>query len=235
MASNCIMFETDETMFAPQSNVYFVSSRRPNLDIINDETFKTNLVTQQDAILNELDDLNNIEALENNSHMIEGLASASIAYAARAIEKRIEMQTFYCDCCKFVFNENRKLDDSSIYVIDSKRPCASTFYLCKIADRFLNLHKPKLLSYQVDSDDSETVERDFIVLYYLVFREIDFETVFENSTFKDHEEHKFHLIRCIVKEYIRIKTTQISKQITFSQHDKILRSRLAKWIHFCGQ
>lgn len=237
-ASNCMAFQLfDSQALTAQSNVYFVSSRRPKLDIINDENFQRNLSNQTAEILEEFgqpEDLSTLNDMEKCSHLTDGMSNASIAYAARMIEIKIEKEIFYCDCCKLVFGENEKLNDHTIYVIESKRPCVSTFYICKIVDRFMRIHKPKFLSND-HSDHSDYSERDFRVLYYMIFQEIDFDNVYTESNFKDHEQHKFHLIKCIVQQYIRLKTSQISKQFTFSQYDKFLRSKLTRWINFAGQ
>lgn len=229
--SNCMELDSQSTDFGPKSNVYFISSRRPKLDVLNDETFQTNLNNQEDEIMNELEALCNLEGLESNSHLLDGFLNASIAYAARIIEKRIESRAFYCDCCRFIFAENDKIDDGAIHLNETNRPCASTFNICKIADRAMSLYKPKCFENYVD--------RDFKVLYYIIFREMtdinNFSSFFAQSDFQDHEEHKFHLIKCIVQQYISIKTTQICKQITFDLHEKIRRTKLTKFIHFCGQ
>lgn len=242
-SANCILLEEVNSSFTPQSNVYFISSRRPKLDIINDESFRRNLALQQSQIQDEFDELENLadlDGVEITSPLHDGIAGASIAYAARLIEKKIEGQIFYCDCCKFVFAENRKLIDVTFHLIESKKPCASTFLICKIVDKFMKLYKPKCFDCltgldRLDKDGNENKEKDFRVLYYMIFKEIDFDKMYEDSDFKDHEPHKFHLVKCIIKEYIRIKTSQISKKITLSQYDKLLRTKLTRWIHFCGQ
>lgn len=225
--SNCMILDSKSTDFGPESNVYFISSRRPKLNILNDEQFQRNLGNQEEDIMNEIEELCDLDGLKSSSHLFDGYGSASIAYAARMIEKRIESREFYCDCCKLVFSENEKINDGSIHIIETKRPCVSTFNICRIADRVISLYKPKC----IDNFD----DRDFRVLFYIIFQEIDLLSAYAESNFKDHEEHKFHLIKCIVQQYINIKTTQICKQITFDLHDKIRRTKLSKYIHFCGQ
>lgn len=228
--SNCAIFDTfdpETTDFSPQSNVYFISSRRPKLDVMNDEVFQRNLENQQDEISMELGQMYELEGFERNHHLFGGYVGASLAYAAYIIEKRIESRTFHCDCCKLVFSENEKLCERSIQMIESKRPCVSTFYICKIIDKVMSLWKPKCFENHRD--------RDFRVLYYMAFQEINFENVYPLSDFKNHEEHKFHLVKCIVQQFINIKTSQICKQISLDLHEKILRSKLTNWIKFCGQ
>lgn len=238
-SANCYAldaFDSQQPTLHPQSNVYFISSRRPKLDILSDETFQKNLAEQENDLAEEfgvLESIDDVEGLELSGHMMDGVAGASIAYAARVIEKKIETQTFYCDCCKFVFAQNPKLMNRAIYIIDSKRPCVSTFYICKIADRFIKLYEPTI--FKKNTAEETNNNRDFRVLFYMIFKEIDYNRLFEKTDFKNHEAHKFHLVKCIVQEYIRIKTAQISKQVTLSHYDKLLRSRLTRWIHFAGQ
>lgn len=234
-SSNCLVLDENKSSFSLHSNVYFISSRRPKLDIMNGENFIQNIKSQEEQILDELEELEDIAGIESCSSLHDGIAGASIAYAARLIEKKIERQVFYCDCCKFVFSENEKLMDGT-FLIEEKRPCASTFLICKIVDKFIRLYKPKCFGMDsVDTEENKHTEKDFRVLYYLIFKEIDFARVYETSDFKDHEPHKFHLVKCIVKEYIRMKTSHTSKQITLSQYDKLLRTKLTRWIHFKGQ
>lgn len=104
----------------------------------------------------------------------------------------------------------------------------------------MTLYKPKCFARlnpleNINFDESRAIDKDFRVLYYMIFKEIDFEKVFDESDFKDHEQHKYYLIKCIVDEYIRIKTTRTSKQITLDQYDKLLRTKLTRLIHFSGQ
>lgn len=93
-SANCIAFDgliDQMCSLTPQSNIYFVSSRRPKLDVMNDEVFQQNLAQHSGQILDEigaLEDLTDIEGMEINAPIIDGLAGASIAYAARLIEKK---------------------------------------------------------------------------------------------------------------------------------------------------
>lgn len=85
-------------------------------------------------------------------------------------KKKIEKQTFYCGCCKFIFLENKKLADPSIYTIESKKPCSSTFYIFKVADTFLKLYKPECFNKPSTDDTANNNVRDFRVLFYMILR-----------------------------------------------------------------
>lgn len=230
--SNCQMFEpfeANERNWSNHSNIYFVSSRRPTLDIMNDNEFQRKLASQHDTALQKLAEL---EEFEKREHLVDGLSGASIAYAARSIEEKIETKDFYCNDCKFVFRENDKLIECTFHIIESKRPCHSTFIICKIVDRFLNLYH---MHGRYSMKNLNAEEFDFNVLYYMIFQEIDFDRMYENTDFSHHIAHKFHMIKCIVREYITMKTRLISKRITFGEYNKFLRSKLTNWIQFCGQ
>lgn len=223
-ASNSDSF--NQIDWTKHSNVYFISSRRPKLDIFGDPKFQSNLLSQEDDILENLVVLDEIQ---KNEYLMDGLNNASIAYIARMIEEKIESKDFYCNDCKFIFNQNEKLIDCSFHVVESKIPCLSTFHVCKIVDRYLTLH------YMHNPKNTNSRKYDFNVLYYMIFQEINFDKMFEETNWMDHIGHRFHMIKCIVQEYISIKTTQVSKQVTFGEFNKLLRSRLTKYIHFCGQ
>lgn len=66
-SSNCFALgpsDSQSKLFKPHSNIYFVSSRRPKLDIMKDETFKKNLECQQPQILEEFGGAEGFGALD---------------------------------------------------------------------------------------------------------------------------------------------------------------------------
>lgn len=165
--------------------------------------------------------------MKENNHLLEGFADASIAYASKLIEESIIAADFYCDCCRFVFAENEKLNDRFVCLIPTKRPCVSTYNICRIVEKYINVHKPNM--------QGNVKNVDFKVIYYRIFQDINFDNIFVETDFKDHETHKFYLVKMIVQNYFYMKTAQISKEITYQEYDKIIRSKLTKWIHFQGQ
>lgn len=226
-STNCMLFDSDDLyLFAPQSNVYSITSRRPKIDILSDESFKSNLEQFEEQQM-ALTDLADLAGMSESNCLLEGYGDASIAYAAKLIEESILNGNFHCDCCKFVFNENEKLNDRTICMVQDKRPCRSTYKICKTVDRYMNLYKP--------SKEGNIKNVDFRVIYYKIFKDIEFENIYVNSNFKDHESHLLYLVKMIVKNYLYMKTAQTSKEVTFNEYDKIIRSKLTKWIHFQGQ
>lgn len=237
-SSNCMMFDPiDLHMFAPQSNVYSVSSRRPKIDIISDDVFQSNLKRfEEEEEEKMLESLSDLSGMNETTHLLEGFADTSIAYASKLIEESIAAGDFKCDCCVSVFAENEKLNNRSICLIPTKTPCESTYYICRIADKHINLYKHNNLN-DLNSLNKQGKQNnfDFRVLYYKIFNNIDYDKIYAKSDFKDHEQHRFYLVKMIVRNYLQIKTAQISRNITYEQYNKIIRAKLTKWIHFQGQ
>lgn len=228
-----MMFDAiDLHMFTPQSNIYVVSSmssRRPKIDIQIDDTFKNNLkrLEEEQEEREHLEALNDLAGMKETNHLLEGMADTSIAYASKLIEESILAGNFHCDCCKNVFIENEKLNDRSICLIPSKTPCISTYNICRVVDKYFKIYKP--------NKRSNINDVDFKVIYYKIFQDIDYDKIFVKTNFKNHEQHRFYLVKMVVQNYLYIKTAQISKDITYDEYDKIIRSKLTKWIHFAGQ
>lgn len=233
-SANCMMFDVmDLQMFTPQSNVYSVTSRRPKIDILSDDVFQSNLKRFEEEHEENLETLSDLHGMELTTHLLDGLADTSVAYASKLIEESIIAGDFKCDCCLSIFAENEKLNDRSICLIPTKTPCKSTYYICRVADKFINMYKPNIPHLQGGANQANNF--DFRVLYYKIFNHIDFNKIYVHSNFKDHEHHRFYLVKTIVRNYLHIKTAQISRSYTYDQFDKIIRSKLTKWIHFLGQ
>lgn len=166
-----------------------------------------------------------MEKLELSADSCLNLAKASIAFTAKSIEENIDKYHFNCDQCKNIFNENLRIVDCFAKAKDLNAPCVSTFEICETADRFLKLHTP-----------SNSRKYDFNVLYCLIFKELDYGALYTKSKhFDEYKEHKFHLIKSVVNEYVESKLSQLSEQRTLIEHDKILRKSYKKATHFAGQ
>lgn len=66
-------------------------------------------------------------------------------------------------------------------------------------------------------------ELDFTVIYVTNFRSLNFDNFYEASKFECDITHKYQFIKCVVGEYIAIRATHISQDITLDQYDKISR------------
>lgn len=172
---------------------------------------------QKDAILKLVNKDQPIETDATANFMISSIASS--------IEQKIlACQTFHCNGCLSVFDENEKLDSIDSRLLRHK-PCISTFAICKHAEIFFKIYDIK------ESKPSF----DFKVLFCLIFRSMDFTTLFPKSMFQCDINHKYHFLRCIVGQYVATRANQIAKQFTWERQNKIIRQQYNHLINFKGQ
>lgn len=204
--SNCR--STEDLYSNPFSNILTITSRRAPANRPNEQDLLNIDIEEIDrfySILSEIERQNGTESYLNDH---------TITHIATSIENRIKAtKTFTCSSCQTVFQENCR--DTGIL-------CDSTFEICKQTDRFL---KPEILTGKIN----------FNVIYHEILENIDIHSLYQNTDFTDHFDHKVYLVRYIVDEFIRIKGTYIAKTVTFKEHENILRVRLHKLLHFLGQ
>lgn len=219
--SNVRLLDPVPNINLPFTNIYTISSRRPDLGEAEKLKIKETAELERDEILKQLEKLE----LSDDSNSRLDLGKASIAFTAKSIEENIGKYHFNCDQCKNIFNENSRTVDCFGKANDLNAPCVSTFVVCETADKFLELHTP-----------SDSQKYDFNVLYCLIFKELDYDALYtESKHFDEHKEHRFHLVKCVVNEYVESKMSQLSDQRTLIEHDKILRKAYKKATHFAGQ
>lgn len=209
--SSCKMSENDVPS-NPYSNILSVTSRRTASNRFDvQQCFEVN----EEDIERLYDKLSEIEA---RNTLVEDLSDFSMAHIAKHIEHRImTTKQFNCSKCQEVFDENTQKA-----VCVAAGPCESTFSICKQANRFL---KEELLNGTVD----------FNVIYHEILINLDLDTLYEKTDFSAHSDHKIFLIRYIVDECIRIKGIHIAKTVTLKIHEKSLRVKLHKLLHYFGQ
>lgn len=226
--SNCRIFDMNlpDNLFF--SNIYFVSSKKAKI-----EMDKNIYEEQRDSILDELDETamfdtsfdaqDSINTLHANYHMLDSTSNFMTAYIASLIEKKIiQCNNFTCNDCSSVLSDNEKIDTISKHLITWK-PCISTMEICKTAEKFFKLY------------DVQKPHFDFKVLYCMIFRSMNFDSIFPNSAFDCDVNHKYQFIKCIVGQYISIRANQVSQQITLERHDKLIRQQFNRLVNFKGQ
>lgn len=220
--SNCRVFDADLPDHYNYSNVYFVSSRRARIAATDTEEFRAIYDQQKESIISDVNNsLNKI-----NHDTIDTTTNFSTAYIAASIEQKISnCAAFYCDNCRSVFDENPKIEDVSDANVLKWRPCRSTFKICRAAENFFKLYDIR----------AKEKKYDFRVLYCLIFRTLDFDTLFVNSSFSCDSLHKYQLIKCIVGQYIGQRAANVSKDITLDRFDSIFRQKLNHMVTFSGQ
>lgn len=137
--SNCMFLDDSDDSYdsyqvtndLPKSNIFSVSSRispRATIDIMSDSTFQRDLQEFDETVGgSESELISDLQAMNENEHMIDNFSNISIAYAASIIEQRLKSRPIYCKCCSDVFLANEKLKDCSIGFISQNIPCASTY------------------------------------------------------------------------------------------------------------
>lgn len=217
--SNCQSLENSRS--DPYSNILSITSRRHTKTNIN-------LRDHSEVCPEEIDELyeklREIKEFERSIGLTDDLEDYTTAYIASLIEDSIKFtKNFNCLACKLIFDENNKADESLFirFKVQS-RPCQSTFSICKQAGRFI---KRELLAGSID----------FSVIYREILENIDFESIYIETDFSSHIDHKIYLVRYIVNEYIRIKGTHIAKAESSKERENHLRSKLHKLVHYLGQ
>lgn len=218
--SNCSL-QGKGTIGNPFSNILTISSKRiPKTGIHSREEWSF-----PDEDIDELHlEIDRIEAMERTSEMTEHLTDCTIGHIATVIENKImNSNTFNCDPCRKIFDENkRKFERGFLSSGFKSHPCFSTYQICKATNRFI---KVQLLRSKMD----------FNLVYYEILSSLDVNALYNETDFENHQEHKIFLIRYIVDEYIRIKGTFLARSETFKEYDVLLRNRYTKLLHFYGQ
>lgn len=216
--SNCRSLQMELTTQSVYTDIYFVSSRRRNKFQGADPKFLDDVAKEREKICA---DVANLEEIDRTLYLMDGFLGASISYIAFRIEEKIE-NCYHCDLCKSIFNENDKVLNCYKSSTAIRSPCRSTYDICAKTDKYLRTHKW--------NDRSE-----FKVKYFLIFQDLEYEKLYAKSSFEDHEEHKFHLIKSIINEYSRIRGNQLAKTATTDEMQIILRKRLNKLVLSKGQ
>lgn len=175
--------------------------------------------------IGEFDTFDTVETMNATYHMLDGTSQFMINYLASKIEQKIiKCKTFHCNSCKSVFEENEKVESIDSF-FPSWKPCCSSVDICRTAEQFFKLY-----------DGHNTKPRyDFKVLYCLIFRAMNFDTIYPKSKFECDRTHKYQFIKCVVGQYITIRANQISKQITLDRQDRIIRQQYRRLVNFKGQ
>lgn len=229
IGSNCRLFDLElpENMF--YSNIYSISSKRPKREL-NESIYEE----QKELILNELEKnanekLNacenddNIDVMANTHYILDTTPNFMVAYIASSIERKImETNTFHCTDCVSVLQENEKQDNINTKLFHWN-PCISTINICKASEQFFKLY------------DVQSSRFDFKVLYCLIFRTMNLDSLFPASKFECGQNHRYQFVKCIVGQYISIRANQVAKQITLESHTKLLRQRLNQLTNMQGQ
>lgn len=209
---NCRLFDRVLPSDHEYSNIFTISSKRPKIMLENIDNL---LQIHQQSIL---EDIVLIDELRNHNCT----SFYTIAFIASRIEEKIIRSKFDCESCMSVFSENSKIEHIRLTF---KIPCRSTYGICKHVDNFMKAYDLRRSSKNYN----------FQLMYCLIFRTLDFSTLFVNSFSNCDINHKYSFIKCMVMQYVAIKAAYICREITFEQYEKIFRHQLNKLVLFKGQ
>lgn len=216
--ANCNLIEN--STYNIQSNIVQVTSRRKperQIDVNNISKVTEEQIEELYDKLNAIVDRSSVESV---NQLNEKLDTYSVERVAEQIEKKIKYNKSYkCVQCKHIFDENtHKIDNVHG---SSESACYSTFLICKQVEQFMKIDLLKQIEIEV--------------IYHEIFQNLDFDSLYSDTDFTEHSEHKVYFVHYIIDEYIRIKATNMAKIATLKEHDKLLRARLHKLMHYLGQ
>lgn len=200
----------------PIGNILYVTSKSSTKSSTEDDNVSP---AEIETLLQKIAE---VEAMENNC-LMDSLQDYTIAFVAGQIESRIQdNDRMYCQYCKNIFKENLVMQNVYIGSKLKKKPCKSTFEICKIADKFLKL---RLLSDSID----------FTLIYAGISSYLDLSNLYPETDFSHDFDHKLFFVKTIVNVYVQIRGTSLAKSITFNTHQSSIRTKMRKLVHFSGQ
>lgn len=217
--ANCNVMEN--LTYSLQSNIGHVSSKRKTRHPIDMDKVSAVTEEQIEELYDKLTDIVNQSSTANSNQSKDVLLDTySIERVAERIEKKIKYNKSYkCVRCKHVFDENKQKAENVSG--SSEVACHSTFLICKQVEQYMKLDLLKQINIEV--------------IYHEIFKNLNFDALYSETDFAEHKDHKVYFIHYIVDEYIRIKATNMARTATLKEHDKLLRARLHKIMHYLGQ
>lgn len=208
---NCEAFQINRNPF---SDILFVSSRRDKYSKKSEDEDEIVVLEEIEVLHQKLSDLNALV----QSDITPDLQNLTIAHIANAIEDKIK-STDTCTHCIDVFNRSARIDSSFFGANFDKRPCYSTYKICRESEQYLKI---QLLKGNINIK----------TIYYSILNDIDIENIFGDIDFNVHPSHKLYLIRCIVDGYMQIKGQFLARTATQDLHSKQFRYKLKKTYSF---
>lgn len=197
------------------SNVLTISSFNKQSNLVGDEFSVPPDNLKEEEEWNEFLEL---ESLENCDHILDK-SDSGISFVAHLLECRLLKNNIYCNFCKDVLQKNPKVNDNLCVNSEMGKPCASTFYLCKLTDIALKSY-------------INTGPKFKKKIYLFVMNQIDFDKVFPQFFLPQHDvDHKHYLIKYFIDEYINKKCAYLAKQKTISLQRRYIRNSLRKFGH----
>lgn len=173
-------------------------------------------------------DYKDLQLLENDNSILKQHSMALLAsnLEERVLRKLCQKGRNRCTLCMHVFLENEITDDSFIqYKSENEnivQPCKSTIELIQHVDNLLKIY--------------ETQNVSFNSILAHIMKNINAEQFYHESSFnQEHDHDKREFIGVILKCYMDIKSTEMSKLITRLSQQEQKRHTNLKEVHRLGQ
>lgn len=207
------------------SNILSVSSRRAKLhnDMAGDVLIQNDgFEAEEDSDFYAIDQL---DQLERSNFLTEEMHAAGVNYVANLIEERI-LSTDMCTYCRLALEENERVKSSMCLTATSRKPCKSTYQICKLTDTAIKT----LLHCSAQSTFKQKI-------YIYVLSNIEIGLLYPYFVQEeDHDcNHKNFIIKYVIDEYTRIKCAHLAKAKTMEMQRRNLRNRYRKNLHYMGQ
>lgn len=226
--SDCSISGRANVISRGTSNVLTVSSGTKRCASLEEDVAKfTNQIVCPEEVTtssqpnNDLEELFELELLENNVYLSDDVQDVGVCYIANIIERRLTTSDqINCMFCSKVFASNDKVDNRACVSTHLGRPCISTYQLCKLTDKTLEVYVNSGPNFQQK-------------VYLKVLSALNWDTIFPEFFEPEHDpDHKHFIVKFIIDEYIKKKCAYIVKQKTISLQKKYNRNRLRKIAHY---
>lgn len=207
-------------------NILTITAAKKSLEVCNEveEDWDWLEENEDDYAISITNDQIYYEEFNEDDMSIETKQDATIAFFAGCVELRIEKSRFDCVFCRNIFDENEKIDGIFVENNKSRRPCCSTFYICKRTHEFFDTAKAQ-------------PNYNYARILAGIMNSISNIHLFKDSPFnhEDGEYHKKCLIDAIIDEYVRLYGTYTARCLTLEQQQLMLRNRNKRTTIFSGQ
>lgn len=190
------------------------STSRVSTSVSNDQrTELSHIIVDNEKEEEDKTDLIPTDLYDMSMHEI-----GTVYFFARKIEEKVLKSRFECNECKNIFEENEKLENNS-NMNDCWSICKSTIYICEQVHKLFCVHSQKL-------------DFDYELLLAEIKKEIPFQEMFVATDFSHDIYHKSYFIDFIIDEYVRFYGTYMTKHMTLSFQNSLIRRKLHKIIHY---
>lgn len=200
------------------------SNLKEDVQLYNKLSTQHNLQLSVDTPPEESSELFNWELLTQRDSLTDNTQDAGLVYMAECIEmKLLDCDQIYCESCVDILRDGKKIGNQMCIGTKSRKPCNSTYKICKLTDMAVNLY----------INSGVQIKQK---IYMEVLNGLEWNNIFPEFDLYEHDiEHKYFLIKFIIDEYVNKKCAYYAKQTMLDSEKKYVRNKLRKLCHFQHQ